>query len=269
MSVIFRIDSDPSSNMNKSAISLQNTSSCLLENYTNVLGSDEADVNNQMSRKCKEENIRSYLKRFSSLVAMMPTLRAGFSLLVYKETPRNEVASSCCFVCDSSVPWNSWTHVIPSLNEKRFRIWKTEMFNSFTIRWKCSHSYSCLPTAVVLKSECYFNLTDSRHLSVFPIYFGLHSGQLVNACWYIFLFLVIQGKTLGGWLLGGGGIFNNRLLFPYCLLEIFVGEKSLMEGDKVVMGGSPTMENPVVCKLFHSQETQNVWKWIFIARRGL
>ena len=30
------------------------------------LGNDEADVNNQMSRKYKEENIRSYLKRFSS-----------------------------------------------------------------------------------------------------------------------------------------------------------------------------------------------------------
>ena len=37
-----------------------------------------ADVNNQMSRKYKEENIRCYLKRFNSLVALMPTLRAGF-----------------------------------------------------------------------------------------------------------------------------------------------------------------------------------------------
>ena len=41
------------------------TSSCLLENNTKVLGNDEADVNNQMSRKYKEENITSYLKRFS------------------------------------------------------------------------------------------------------------------------------------------------------------------------------------------------------------
>ena len=71
--------------------------SCLLENNTKVLGNDGADVNNQMSRKYKEENIRSYLKRFSSLVALMPTLRAGFSLLMYKETPRNKAESSCCF----------------------------------------------------------------------------------------------------------------------------------------------------------------------------
>ena len=58
-------------------ISLQKTNSCLLENNTKVLGNDEADANNQMSRKYKEENIRSYLKRFNSLVALMPTLRAG------------------------------------------------------------------------------------------------------------------------------------------------------------------------------------------------
>ena len=71
-------------------ISIQKTNSCLLENNTKVLGNDEADVNNQMSQKCKEENIRSYLKRFSSLVALMPTLRAGFSLLMCKETPRKK-----------------------------------------------------------------------------------------------------------------------------------------------------------------------------------
>ena len=39
----------------------------MLENNTKVLCNDEADVNNQKSRKYKEENIRSYLKRFSSL----------------------------------------------------------------------------------------------------------------------------------------------------------------------------------------------------------
>ena len=85
MCVIFLIYSDPSANMNKNMISLQKTSSCLLENNTKVLGNHEADVNNQMSRKYKEENIRSYLKRFNSLVALMPTLRAGFSVLKYKE----------------------------------------------------------------------------------------------------------------------------------------------------------------------------------------
>ena len=63
--------------MNKNMISLQKTNSCLLENNRKVLGNDEADVNNQKSRKYKEENIRSYLKRFRSLMALMPTLRGG------------------------------------------------------------------------------------------------------------------------------------------------------------------------------------------------
>ena len=84
MCVIFLIYSDPSANMNKNMISLQKMNSCLLENNTKVLGNGEADVNNQMSRKYKE-NIRSYLKRFNSLVALMLTLRAGFSVLMYKE----------------------------------------------------------------------------------------------------------------------------------------------------------------------------------------
>ena len=85
MCVIFLIYSDPSANINKNMISLQNTSSCLLENNTKVLDNDEADVNNQMSRKYKEEKIRSYLKIFNSLRALMPTLRAGFSVLMYKK----------------------------------------------------------------------------------------------------------------------------------------------------------------------------------------
>ena len=63
MCFMFLIYSDPSSNMNKNMISLQKTNSCLLENNTKVLGNDEAEVNNQMSRKCKEENIRSYPKK--------------------------------------------------------------------------------------------------------------------------------------------------------------------------------------------------------------
>ena len=54
------------------------------EQYKGVRN-DEADINNQMSRKYKEEDIRSYLKRFNSLVALMPTLRTGFSVLMYKE----------------------------------------------------------------------------------------------------------------------------------------------------------------------------------------
>ena len=71
--------------------------SCLLENNTKVLGNDDADVNNQKSRNYKKENIMYYLKRFSSLVALMLTLRVGFSLLIYKETPRNKAESSSCF----------------------------------------------------------------------------------------------------------------------------------------------------------------------------
>ena len=74
------------------------TNSCLLENNTEVSGNDDADVNNQKNRNYKEENIMSYLKRFSSLVALMLTFRAGFSLLMYKETPRNKAV---LFVCDS------------------------------------------------------------------------------------------------------------------------------------------------------------------------
>ena len=56
------------------------TNSCLLENNTKVLGNDDADVNIQKSRNYKGKNIMSYLKRFSSSVALMLTLRAGFSL---------------------------------------------------------------------------------------------------------------------------------------------------------------------------------------------
>ena len=73
------------------------TNSCLLENNTKVLGNDDADVNNQKNRNYKEENIMSYRKRFSSSVALMPTLRERFSLLLYKETPTNKAESSCCF----------------------------------------------------------------------------------------------------------------------------------------------------------------------------
>ena len=66
----------------------QKTNSCLLGNNTKVFENDKADVNNQMSRKYKEENIRSYLKGFSSLVALMPTLRAGFSYLIYRDSKK-------------------------------------------------------------------------------------------------------------------------------------------------------------------------------------
>ena len=91
MCVIFLIYSDTSANMSKNMITSQKTNSCLLEYNGKVLGNDEADLNNQMSRKYKEENIMSYMKRFNSLVALMSTLRAGFSVLMYK------AEFSCCF----------------------------------------------------------------------------------------------------------------------------------------------------------------------------
>ena len=81
MCVIFQIYSDPSSNMNKNMISLRKMNSCLLENNKKVLGNDEVDINKQMSRKYKEENIRSYLKRFNSLVALMPNTEGGIQCL--------------------------------------------------------------------------------------------------------------------------------------------------------------------------------------------
>ena len=78
-----------------------NTNSYLLENNTKVLGNDDADVNNQKSRTYKEENIMSYLKRFSSLVALMPTLRAGFSLLIIKRLQETKLSPIVVCVCDS------------------------------------------------------------------------------------------------------------------------------------------------------------------------
>ena len=57
MCVIFRIYSDPSSQTNKNMISFQKTNSCFLENNTKMLRNDEADINNQMSRKYKKETL--------------------------------------------------------------------------------------------------------------------------------------------------------------------------------------------------------------------
>ena len=46
--------------------------------------------------------------------------------------------------------------------------------------------------------------------------------------------------------MGGGGFLRIGYClrtigycFPYCFLEIFVGDKALMEGDKVAMGDPP------------------------------
>ena len=65
------------------------------------------------------------------------------------------------------------------------------------------------------------------------------------------LFSLLFSETFcGGEVLDGGDkVVMGRLLFSYCFLEIFVGwDKALMEGDKVVTGGSPSTpsrENPV------------------------
>ena len=56
--------------------------SCWLGNNTKVLSNDIAYINIQKSQKYKEENNRSYLIRFRSLVALIPALRVGFSLLI-------------------------------------------------------------------------------------------------------------------------------------------------------------------------------------------
>ena len=81
----FESISDPSSDMDKNTISYQfigKRNCCWLGNNTKLLSHGIADINNQMSRRYKEENNRSYLNRFSSLVALMPALRAGFSRLI-------------------------------------------------------------------------------------------------------------------------------------------------------------------------------------------
>ena len=123
MCVIFLIYSDPSANMNKNMVTLQKTNSCLLENNGKVLGNDEADVSNQMSRKCKEENIMSYLKRFNSLVALMARLREGGESVFWC----TKLSSVVVYVCDLSVSWNSWTHVRPSLKSTITRfIWSSQ-----------------------------------------------------------------------------------------------------------------------------------------------
>ena len=74
----FESISDPSSDMDKNTISYKligKRNSCWLGNNTKVLSNDIADINNQKSQKYKEENNRSYPKRFRSLVALIPALR--------------------------------------------------------------------------------------------------------------------------------------------------------------------------------------------------
>ena len=72
----FECISDPSSDRTKNTISYKfigkKRYSCWLGNNTKVLSNDKANINIQKSRKYKEENNRSYPKRFSSLMALMP-----------------------------------------------------------------------------------------------------------------------------------------------------------------------------------------------------
>ena len=69
--------------------------------------------------------------------------------------------------------------------------------------------------------------------------------RTIGCCFpYCFLEIFIRGQDLHV----GDKAVMGRLLFSYCFLESFVGwDKTLMEGDKVVMGdppGPPTKENP-------------------------
>ena len=45
--------------------------------------------------------------------------------------------------------------------------------------------------------------------------------------------------TSGGFLRIGYCSRTTGYCFPFCFLEIFVGDKALIEGDKVVIGGIP------------------------------
>ena len=69
-----------------------------------MLSNDKADINNQKSRKYKEENNRPYLKRFSFLVALMPALRAGIQSFDVKRFQEMKLSPVVVFVYNSSVP---------------------------------------------------------------------------------------------------------------------------------------------------------------------
>ena len=52
--------------------------------------------------------------------------------------------------------------------------------------------------------------------------------------------------------MGGGGFLTIGCCFPYCLLEIFVGDKALIEGDKVVMEDpQPPLGKPWIREVSH------------------
>ena len=58
--------------------------------------------------------------------------------------------------------------------------------------------------------------------------------------------------------LTNGGFLTIGYCFPYCFLKIFVGNKALMERNKVVMGDPPslpTRENPEEIVGLHSFPT--------------
>ena len=55
----------------KNMISSQKNEQLLVRKQYKGVRNNEADLNNQMSRKYKEENITSFLKRFSYLVFLM------------------------------------------------------------------------------------------------------------------------------------------------------------------------------------------------------
>ena len=54
----------------------------LIRKNGKVPGNDKADVNNQMSRKCKEENIMSYLKKISFFSSFYGDTEGGIQCFV-------------------------------------------------------------------------------------------------------------------------------------------------------------------------------------------
>ena len=69
-----------------------------------MLRNDIADINNQKSRKYKEENNRSYPKRFSSLVALMPGIEGGIQSFDIERLQETKLSPVAVFVYNSSVP---------------------------------------------------------------------------------------------------------------------------------------------------------------------
>ena len=98
-----------------------------------------------------------------------------------------------------------------------------------------------MKTQYNLSSATSQRLTRSFHIN-------FHRFQNLSVCR-----IFPRKLTIGGFLIAGYCSRTISYCFPHCFVEIFVGrDEALMEGDKVVIGGSlspspPTREN-LVCK---------------------